>query len=78
MKTAKEILNNSIGKNVVWSIDGHVTVVDELNANDILSAMERYSYERLIEWKENIKIKLVREWHKKSGDEIYDLINSLT
>ncbi len=87
MKTAKEILNNSIGKNVVWSIDGHITVVDELNANDIVSAMERYSEERLKEWKEKLKKRIKDQCHALDSadvdsttfivEDLYKLIDSL-
>lgn len=69
MKTAKELIQKNIGDKVVFSIDGQM--IGDLNANDIVDLMDKY----LADYKDNLKTVLVRHWHKKTGDEIYDLID---
>lgn len=42
----------------------------------VQDAMKEFADQELLSYKERLKIKLVREWHKKTGDEIYDLIDT--
>lgn len=56
MKTAKETLQDKIGKDVVFSFDGKITVVNELNAFKIVEAMEDYTKEVVKNLSSNLSV----------------------
>ena len=61
MKTAKEILQNKIGKNVVFRMDGDIIISGSLNANDIVAAMQSYASQSAGQGSEGVKWRLVKD-----------------
>lgn len=57
--------------------DGHY-----YHYTEVISLMKRYADKKTSDeidrYKQLLLIALTRHWHKKTGDEIYDLVESLT